>query len=214
MPRWERIRAAAVLVALGLCVVMVLLLSREDRHLRRQVVDMAMRVIEPYRGLWLPTFTTATLAGEPQTIGETSNGRHQVLFVFTTSCPYCKQMVRTWGQLASELGRVEPQPDVLGLSLDSADSTRAYVLANHVPYPVARFPNTKLAHLYRTRSVPLTLVLDDSGRVLYSRLGVLDSHAALDSVRRAATPPARSSMSIAAPGAPGMADSARSTVRH
>ena len=41
--------------------------------------------------------------------------------------------------------------------------------------------------LYRAVATPETVVLDDRGRVLYARTGLLDDAAVLDSVFRAAT---------------------------
>jgi hypothetical protein len=52
---------------------------------------------------------------------------------------------------------------------------------------VVRFPEPRLARLYRAAVVPQTVVLNSEGRVLYARTGLLDSAAALDSVFRAAT---------------------------
>lgn len=70
---------------------------------------------------------------------------------------------------------------VLGITLDAADSTRRYVAEHALPYPVLTFPQRKLKRLYRAVAVPQTVVLDWRGTVLYAKTGILDS-VTLDSV--------------------------------
>ncbi|MGI8843843.1 MAG: peroxiredoxin family protein [Gemmatimonadaceae bacterium] len=84
---------------------------------------------------------------------------------------------------ASALGGVAPR--VIGLSLDALDATVAYAREHGLRFPVAQFPTRRDQALYRARSVPLILVINDENRVAYSRMGVLTSPAALDSVWRA-----------------------------
>jgi thiol-disulfide isomerase/thioredoxin len=111
-----------------------------------------------------------------------------VVFIFRTTCPFCRATLPIWQQVSDSLRRVPSPPiELLAISLDSLEPTRAYVRANGLPYPALLFPERKLARLYRAAAVPLTLVLNGEGRVLYARTGLLDSAAVLDSVYRAAT---------------------------
>jgi hypothetical protein len=75
-----------------------------------------------------------------------------------------------------------PRAQVYGVSLDSVDVTRRYAARNALPYPTIRFPEEKLVSMYRAGAVPLTLVLDETGRTVYSRLGEISTPAAIDSV--------------------------------
>ena len=75
--------------------------------------------------------------------------------------------------------------DVVGISLDSAEATKRYGEAQGLSFPLVTFPSRKLKQLYRARAVPQTLVLDEEGRVLYARTGLLEPTATLDSVYRA-----------------------------
>jgi peroxiredoxin len=98
-----------------------------------------------------------------------------------------------WAHIADSLRRVRaPRIELYAISLDSAEPTRAYALANHLSYPALTFPERKLVSLYRAVATPQTLVLDGAGRVLYARTGLLDNSAVVDSIIRAATwlPPA------------------------
>jgi peroxiredoxin len=105
-----------------------------------------------------------------------------------TTCPYCRATLPVWERVADSLRRVAtPRIELFGISLDPAESTRAYVRTNHLSYPVLTFPDRKLLVLYRAVATPETVVLDGGGRVLYAHTGLLDSAAMLDSVFHAAT---------------------------
>ena len=49
-----------------------------------------------------------------------------------------------------------------------------------------RLPDPRLQEWYRIRGVPVTVVLDHSGRILYKKLGGLSDQAKIDSVLTAA----------------------------
>jgi hypothetical protein len=61
-----------------------------------------------------------------------------------------------------------------------------YVREHGVRFPIVQFPTRRDQALYRARSVSFILVINEENRVAYSRMGVLTSPAALDSVWRAA----------------------------
>lgn len=64
--RLAALMAAALLVASGLIVV----LARRDLTLGRAYRDLRARAALPARGAVVPTFRTATLAGDSLTVGE------------------------------------------------------------------------------------------------------------------------------------------------
>lgn len=181
---------AALLVACAL----VLTLARQAGALRKHNALLARSLVEPVRGMWVPTFTTVTLDGDTVHVGETHSGGRQLLFVFTTSCPYCRSMIPTWTALAhtATAATSDRPPMVVGVSLDSVATSRRYVEQHRLPYPVISLTDRKLAALYRTRTVPLTLVLDSIGRVAHARIGEFHDAPAMDSVLAAlagGTPP-------------------------
>jgi peroxiredoxin len=174
---------AALVVAAALVVV----LGQQKRGLIGQYNDLQQRYYralrEPLPNSFLPAFQTATLDGRPVTIGQLPQSGRQVLFVYTTTCPYCKASLPAWRRIASVADTLSsPRAQVYGVSLDSADATRKYEVANRLPYPSVRFPEQKLISMYRAGAVPMTLVLDQNGRTVYSRVGELRAPAAIDSV--------------------------------
>ena len=169
--------AIALIVVSGL----VLLLSRRLRDLSADYRELRRLTILPHAGTVVPTFRAVTLAGDSVTVGElTDSASRAVLYVFNTTCPYCRVMIPTWHQMADSLARLG-RVRVLAISLHPADTTRRYAADHALRYPVLTFPELKLERLYRAVAVPQTVVLDWTGTVLYAKTGTLDS-AALDSV--------------------------------
>jgi len=75
-----------------------------------------------------------------------------------------------------------PAVQLYGVSLDSLAETERYARSHALTFPITRFTSQKVRRLYKAKSVPLAVVLDEEGRVLYSRTGVLTSGAVSDSL--------------------------------
>lgn len=170
--------------ALGISVVLIVTLSLEMHAARVAYADLARRAQEPHAGIFVPTFTAQTLAGKRITVGRSSAGGRQLIVVFTGICPFCRASVPTWRWLAVEAmkGAQSRHVEVVGISWDSMDDTRRFLAEQHITFPVVRFPERKLGVLFRSRNVPVTMVLDSAGRVLYGHVGALTEALARDSV--------------------------------
>ena len=122
-----------------------------------------------------------TVAGDTVKVGSAADGGRQVLFFLTTTCPYCVQSLQGWRQLAGAAQSLNGVA-VFGVSLDSLRQTRLYAERHKLAFPVLLFPEPKLAFIYRAQRVPVTMVLDSVGRILYSRVGLFEGLSASDSV--------------------------------
>lgn len=179
----KRLSAALPLIGLTAAAALVVVLSLKVRDLNEQNSRLYLRARYPFVGMYVPTFRGATLTGDSLTIGETGPETRQVLFFFTTTCPYCKTTLPAWNQLAATFDTfTNPRVEVYGVSLDSVGKTRQYVAQNTLPFPVLHFPEEKLSAIYRAGSVPLTVVLDPNGRMVHARVGEMTEKAAIDSV--------------------------------
>lgn len=192
MPRRLRpvpLMAVALLAASALIVV----LATRHQRLTEAYRTLRLRTSLPSAGAVVPTFRAQTLAGDSITIGEDPDPLvKQVLFVLTTSCPFCRQTLPTWARIADSVSTLGPgQVVVAAISLDSLSPTQDYVRRHQLNYPVVLFPAQKLRRLYRASAVPQTLVLDHEGRILYARTGLLEPQAVLDSVFAALSRPPR-----------------------
>lgn len=174
-------------MALLVAIALVITLGLQKRSLRIEYMELLERERLPYEGLWVPTLEALTLKGEPVVIGRAEEGERQVLLLFNTTCPFCRTSLPAWEDLSARLARIdEPRVHVYGVSLSADEETRRYVYEHGLTFPVFLFPEPKLRVLYRAGGVPLIMVLDQEGRVTYTRKGELQLGAPLDSAFAAA----------------------------
>ena len=110
------------------------------------------------------------LGGDSVDLGRPRPGRRQVWFVFNTKCPICAASVPEWNAAFDRLGR-DSTVSVLGVSLDSEAITQAYVETNSLPFPVAILDDARDVSMYRIAGVPLTMVINEMGRIGLVRPG-------------------------------------------
>lgn len=178
MRRWERLLLyGGLFVASGLA----LGLAREYRALDRDHSHLRDRLTWPHEGYGLPTIRVSTLEGDSLTIGEAGPGRRQLLFYLTTTCPHCRASLPAWNRIAS-YGESDFDVDAVGIALDGREAAEDYAREHDLRFPLVTFGSLKMKELYRANVVPVTVLVDGAGRVLYSRVGVLDSQVAIDSV--------------------------------
>jgi thiol-disulfide isomerase/thioredoxin len=172
----------ALLVASSLVVV----LTRRQVTLNRAYLELKAKAGLPYRGYALPTFRAETLAGDSVTVGALADtAARRLVFVFTTTCPYCRATLPVWAAVADSARATQPNVAVVGLGLDSLRGVRGYAAEHSLTYPVATFPDWKTAQLPRGPAVPQTLVLNHWGEVVIAHIGRLEPGPVLDSVHAA-----------------------------
>ena len=108
------------------------------------------------------------------------SSKSQVLFVFFKSCHFCAQKLPTWRAIDSALAGAREQVSVTGISLGSMAVAATFASEQHLPYQVVGFPDLRTKTVYRAREVPLTLVVDGRGRVVYSTSRLLLGGRAVD----------------------------------
>lgn len=181
------IRRSATLVALAAAAALLVALSLENRRLRAVATDLFERSAEPHAGLVVPILDARHVEGGRLTIGAPGEGERQLLFFFTTTCPYCLASVPAVKEIAATLA-ADSTVALYGVALDTLPATRDYVEAHGLGFPVAT-ADARAAALYRVRRVPQLTVIGPDGRVVYTRQGVLEDRLALDSVLAAVRMP-------------------------
>ena len=159
---------------LAACALLVVL-AWQNRTLREERRWFVTRTTEPYLGMYVPQIAATALDGSALTLG-VPVADAQVLFFFTTTCPYCKRSAPSVVQAAQRLveqggGRVQ----VLGVCQCSPDQARRYAIEHRFAFPVTTLTDRRALMLFRARNVPLLLALDRDGRVRYARVGVFDT---------------------------------------
>lgn len=117
------------------------------------------------RGAAVPQFTAIRLGGAQETVSY--DGKKTVLYVFTTTCPWCKRNIPNIKRLFDAKGS---EYRFVGISLD-AKGLDSYVAQHKLPFPVYTHLSTKTQDAYRLGGVPQTLVISEQGTVIQNWSG-------------------------------------------
>jgi peroxiredoxin len=184
----KRVATVLPLVALLFATGLVIVLARQLDATRQQRDLLSQRSQSLQPGAYTPLYRAATLDGKPVALGDVAPGTRQVLFVYNTRCAFCLATIPTWQRIADRY-RNDPKVQVIAVSLDSLEATAKYARQHNLRYPTAVLTDPRTTGLFRFNSVPQTLVIDERGRVMHSRLGRLDDAVAADSVLAAVARP-------------------------
>ncbi len=157
-----------LLVALA---VATFLLARENRQFH---AAFSGEPPEPLlvAGARFSGYQFSDLDGEPQRLEfSDASGRDHVLFFFTTTCPVCAETQPVWKALYESLNG---EAEILAVSFDPPEVTRAYKDRMELPFPVLVVPNPNaFAEQFRLTAVPFTVQIASDGEVRNSWLGPL-----------------------------------------
>ena len=181
--RLQKLYRSTPIAALLVASVLVVALAFQNRGLIERIQQLATRARDPYSGLYLPAISIATVTGDSAKLGECADCRAQLLFVFTTTCGFCRASLPAWKRIATAFNG-DPDIEVYGISADSSEITHQFAIEHRLEFPVVSFTERRLRALYRSDAVPQTLILNPRGRVDFARLGALTDSAAVDSVIR------------------------------
>jgi peroxiredoxin len=181
----RRLARPALVLALTAAAIVVVALARQKQLLEARYRELAARLDHPYVGMYVPVIRAPSLQGDSVLIGEPGEGERQVLLVFNTTCPYSRASLPWWKALADRLAG-DPRVQIYGLSADPLEATRAYALEHELTFPVVSLTRRRVQALFHLQLAPQVLILSDEGRVAFTRLGVVESEAALDSIVAAA----------------------------
>jgi thiol-disulfide isomerase/thioredoxin len=173
MFRFDKVWTGTPWVLLLLSLALSFQLAKQSRTQRERIGQLSLEAKIPQRGMLVPEFSVARPEEEPVVVGRADTGQVQLLYYFTTTCPFCRASIPAWNELA-ELLEAEGLGRSLGVGLDSLDLD-AYAAEFEVAYPVVRMIDRRMASYYRANRVPVTVVLDDEGRVRATRAGQLDA---------------------------------------
>lgn len=198
----DRSRVARLLVVIALLgsAALVLILAQRQRALAKAYTQLRLTSVVAKPGDFVPGFIGRTTAGDSVVVGEGPPSSRQLVLIVSKGCPFCRRTLPSWKLLAAKLGRDSNRGvRVVAIAVDSTRATADYLRASGIIVPVTEFPSHKARRLFRAVVVPQTLIVDDSGRVSYSRPGVIEGAAATDSVFPAAVRPLPSPASSGQP---------------
>jgi len=176
--------------SMAIMLAIIVVLALEVRALRPKARELQRRKAFPYAGQVQPTVRAVTLDGDTVVVGEAASGRAQLLIFFAANCPYCRENVGAWMRITAQLRADSAKRfDVIWVSLSSSDSARTWMREHGLSMTdtVVRMPERKSLATYRVRGVPITLLMDERGQILYMHPSVFRTRAAEDSLLRVAT---------------------------
>lgn len=121
------------IAGLAVSTLLVVVLAVSHRDLSNRHEELLRLATEAHAGMVVPAFDAATVDGDTLRIGEPRAGQRQLLFILTTSCPYCKASIPAW----KELNRWAPDDiGVVAVALDSAHRVEAYRRQQGLELPI------------------------------------------------------------------------------
>jgi peroxiredoxin len=160
-------------------------LARQKQSLEARYRELAARLDHPYVGMYVPVIRAPSVQSDSVLIGAPGEGERQLLLVFGVDCPYSRVSLPWWNALADRLA-ADSGVQAYGVSLDSLEITRSYAVNHALAFPVVSLTERRVHRLFHLQRVPQILILNDEGRVVFTRLGVVGSDAAVDSIVAAA----------------------------
>lgn len=174
---------AALIVAVGLLV----RVGQRKQAVQDSLTELARLARHPHAGMYVPVYEGLATAGQAVRLGDSEAGRRQILYFFTTSCPYCRASLPAWRELSELVG---DRADVYGIAVDSSSTLGEYEIEHSLPYPIVQMVEPRFTRLFRVTGVPLTMVVDPGGQVIYARRGEFSTEALMDSVMQVLDTPA------------------------
>lgn len=155
----------------------------QSRELRQQARQLFRRTLAPQKGTYLPIVRSPGVRGDSVTVGQSPMGKSQTIFFLTTTCPHCLRSVAGWKQVASGAKATSRgSAEIVWVFLDSTAAPLSYLKEHSIEDPAVAISDIRLRSQFRIGAVPLTLVVDGRGRVIYSRLDAIEDRRAVDSV--------------------------------
>lgn len=168
----------ALILALGLC---NLFLIAQNFGLRKQLnsagrIDASANYLKP--GETVTPLAGVDLNGRPYQVDYRKDRRRQLLLFFSPSCPYCIQQGPVWRDMLNRLDST--RFNVVGIVGDSENKQEVMSHADALGYfktrivlPIVSVGDETLAR-YKLTATPITLLIDDNGRVEHAWVGKWD----------------------------------------
>ncbi|RDZ26437.1 redoxin family protein [Lysobacter silvisoli] len=166
-------RESVAYAALALACALIAVLGVQNRQLRYDYAALIEDTVRPPVGGWLPSAQAEVLGGGRLTLGRTG-GERQVLYFFDPTCPVCEASVPAILELSGALQRAAGGAQLVGVARQEQAGLDGYLRARGFAFPVA-LSTPRIRALFHLRRVPLLVVVDRDGRVVYSHAGLIDT---------------------------------------
>jgi len=155
------------LLALACAVFLVVTLSVQKREIEQAYLRAREVAFSAYPGMYVPHLSVEDVGGQRIAIGAPNPGHFQALFFLRTDCEFSVASLPAWERAQRDISNLGHE--AIGISFDSLEASRAFAQKHELGFPLVPLPDERVAGIFRVSGVPLTLVVDDKGRVVHTR---------------------------------------------
>ncbi|MBI3195507.1 MAG: TlpA family protein disulfide reductase [Ignavibacteriae bacterium] len=149
----------------------VVLLVVQNRDLRAQL-DQITKEPEPLqKGEVVSGFEGVTLDGTSIRFDYKNPDKKYLFFLLSTKCGVCEKNLQNWNSIVSD--QKDTNTLVYGISLEAEKKLEQYVSSKTPTFKIAMVNDTSFAKKYKVVGFPLTLLIDGSGKVIQTWIGML-----------------------------------------
>ena len=112
----------------------------------------------------LPEFTATNIDGQKVQVAARGAG-NTLLFIYSPSCDRCEAGIPGWVKINKKLRELHSATRIFALSIEDSYTTVQHARKMKLPFVVVPFPSVELQKKYGVTEVPLTVLLDQQGKV-------------------------------------------------
>lgn len=125
-------------------------------------------------GDWLPPMDLPVLHDGDETASLAApDGPMQVLYFFSPACKFCQASAPHVERMYRNLQQQEPGVEMYAVSIQDRAATSWYLQRTGSAIPTVVLPGKREINLYRLNVVPMLLIVDGDGRVMFAKYGKL-----------------------------------------
>jgi peroxiredoxin len=112
----------------------------------------------------LPEFTAMNIDGKEVKVA--ARGKNNtLLFIYSPSCDRCEASIASWIKVSNKLKQLHSSTQIFALSIADSYTTVQHTRKRKIPFVVVPFPSVELQKKYGVTEVPLTVLVDQQGKV-------------------------------------------------
>ncbi len=112
----------------------------------------------------VPEFSAVNIDGKEVKVA-TRGENNTLLFIYSPSCDRCEAGIPSWIKISNKLKELRSSTQIIALSIADSYTTVQHARKMRVPFMVVPFPSLELQKRYGATEVPLTVLVDQHGKV-------------------------------------------------
>ena len=112
----------------------------------------------------LPEFKSKDIDGQEVRVAARGAG-NTLLYIYSPGCDRCEAGIASWVKVSNKLRELHSSTQVFALSIEDSYTTVQHARKIKMPFVVVPFPNVELQKKYGVTEVPLTVLVDQQGKV-------------------------------------------------